>query len=242
MGGFDELRQLAGEAERMSRVLGTGRDPDARYEGCDATGTVTVVVDADGRVVDVTIDRDKFREGDLRQIAGATVEAAGAAGVSRMSDWAERVTQADATLPAAVLTPAPPVPERFEINPPRTMVDQVLTLIHRASEESAAEAKRADALAAAPPRLTKGRSGGGHVVVRLDGERVAKVEIETTTPWIATANQLEIAGELREAFADAYRNVDEAAPRRRANSAIDELRKLTEDPQEFVDTLFGINR
>ncbi|GAB3469181.1 hypothetical protein [Actinophytocola sediminis] len=240
---MDELRQLVGEAERMGTVLDTGRNPDARYAGQDATETVAVVVDTDGRVVDVTIDRDKFRAGDLRLLAAATLEAAGNAETARVSDWAERITEADATLPAVEVPASPPVSAPFQINPPRVMLDQVLTLIHRASEESSAELRRAEALAAAPRRpITKGRSEGGHVVVGMDGQRVVRVEIETDTSWIATANEREIAAELRDAFAEAYRNLDDAAPRRRANSAIDELRKLTENPQEFVNTLFGINR
>lgn len=98
------------------------------------------------------------------------------------------------------MTARPPVDGPFDINPPRAMIDQVVTLIQRASAETAAEVRQARASAAQPRRLTRGTSTDGHSVVLLDGEQVAQVEIDTTASWIPTANQLEIAAELRAAF------------------------------------------
>jgi hypothetical protein len=71
---------------------------------------------------------------------------------------------------------------------------------------------------------------------------VVEVQIETDTRWIGTANHLEIASELRSASAAARDAVAEATPRRRSDSAIEELRALTENPQEFVARLFGTRR
>jgi hypothetical protein len=88
----------------------------------------------------------------------------------------------------------------------------------------------------------KGKSDGGHVVVVLKGGTVAEVRVETNTMWIGGANHLEVAGELRSAFEAAYRRAAEETPAPRTDSAVDELRALTADPQEFVARLFGLDR
>lgn len=239
--GFEALHQLRGEAERMSRVLGATPDPDVTFEGLDETEAVTAVVDMDGTVTEVRLERDWYDKVDARKLGAAVVEAVDAAGVARLTGWAEKVAEAQENEPPgpAVATPiAPSAP--FEINPSGEMIDQLLYLLHRAGSEAQAEAKTAAAAAQARPRPVKGRSAGGHVTVALDGKRVAEVQVETDTRWIGTANNLEIASELRDAFTAAYANAAEAAPRRRSDSAIAELASLTADPQEFVAKLFGV--
>ncbi|MPZ79320.1 MAG: hypothetical protein GEV28_02570 [Actinophytocola sp.] len=240
--GFDALRQFAGEAERMSRVLDAGRDPAASYEGHDESGTVHAVVDADGVVTELRLEHEWYGKLDVRRLGGAVLEAVNAAGVARVSGWAEKVAEAEESEPPAEPVPRPAPTEPFDINPSRAMIDQLLTLLHRVGNETAAEAKAAAAAARVKRRPTKGRSQGGHVIVAMDGTQAVEVRIETDTRWIGTANHLEIASELEDAFAAAYRDVAEAAPRRRSDSAIAELQALTADPQEFVATLFGIRR
>ncbi|HEV7648730.1 MAG TPA: YbaB/EbfC family nucleoid-associated protein [Actinophytocola sp.] len=239
--GFEALHQLRGEAERMSRVLGAAQDPDATFEGQDETETVTAVVDMDGVVTDVRLEREWYDKVDARMLGAAVIEAVDAAGVARLTGWAEKVAEAEEEEPPASTAATPIAPSApFDINPSGEMIDQLLYLLHRAGSEAEAEAKTAAAAAQARPRPVRGRSDGGHITVALDGKQVVEVRIETDTRWIGTANHLEIASELHDALAAAYRNAAEAAPRRRSDSAINELQALTADPQEFVAKLFGV--
>jgi len=240
--GFEALHQLRGEAERMSRVLGAAQDPDATFEGQDETESVTAVVDMNGVVTDVRLEHEWYDKIDARKLGATVVEAVNAAGVARLSGWADKVAEAEENEPPASTTPAAPAAPvgPFDINPSGEMIDNLLYLLHRAGREAEAEAKTTAAAAQAGPRPVKGRSDGGHITVAVDGKQVTEVRIETDTRWIGTANHLEIASELRDAFATAYRNAAEAAPRRRSDSAITELQALTADPQEFVAKLFGV--
>ncbi|HEY0452788.1 hypothetical protein [Actinophytocola sp.] len=240
--GFEALHQLAGEAERMSRVLGAAADPEATYEGHDETETVHAVVDGDGVVVDFRLEHEWYDKVDPRRLGAAVLEAVNAAGVARLSTWAEKVADAQTSEPEAAPAPAPsPVPAGpFDINPSAEMIDQLLYLLHRVGTESEAEAKARAAAEQLRRKPIKGRSDGGHVTVAMDGKQLVEVQIETDTRWIGTANHLELVSELRSAFATAYENVAEATPRRRSNSAITELQALTADPQEFLTRLFGI--
>jgi DNA-binding protein YbaB len=241
--GFSELHGLKGEAERLSRVLGASQDPEATYEGQDESETVTAVVDGDGKVTDVRLEREWYDTLDARRLGAAVLEAANAAGTARLAGWAEKVAEAEENEPAATQTPTPEPAapaEPVEINPSGEMIERLLSLLHRASTEAEKEARATAAMADLRRRPVKGRSEGGHVIVVLDGMRLVEVRIETDTRWIGTANHLEIASELRDAFAAAYRNVDETTPRRGSDSAIEELRALTADPQQFVAQLFGV--
>jgi DNA-binding protein YbaB len=243
--GFSALHQLRGEAERMSKVLGAGDDPTATYEGRDETESVTAVVDGTGTVTDIRLEREWYDTLDTRKLGAAVVEAVNAAGVAQVTGWAEKVAEAEQHEPAATSTAEaaadePAAREPFEINPSGETVERLLSLLHRVGAEAEAEAKAAEAHANMRRRPVKGRSAGGHVTVAMDGKRVVDVQVETDTRWIGTANHLEVASELRDAFAVAYANVAEAAPRRRSDSAIEELAALTADPREFVAKLFGV--
>lgn len=241
--GFEALHQLAGEAERMSRVLGAAQDPAGTYEGHDEQEIVYAVIDADGTVTGFRLEHEWYDKVDPRKLGAAVLEAVHAAGVARLSTWAEKVADAEETEPvAAPVAPGPPPAEAVDINPSREMVDQLLYLLHRVGTEAEAEAKARAAAAQVRRKPVKGRSEGGHITVAMDGKELVEVQVETDTRWIGTANNLEIVSELRSAFAVAYQNVADATPRRRSNSAITELQALTADPQEFVARLFGIRR
>lgn len=238
--GFEALHELRGEAERMSRVLGAAEDPAATHEGHDETETVHAVVDNDGMVIDFRLEHEWYDKVDARLLGAAVLAAVNAAGVARLSAWAEKVAEAEESEPPASATPVAPAAEPFEINPSGAMVDQLLYLLHRAGTEAQAEAKTAEAASQVRRKPVKGRSEGGHVTVAMDGTQVVEVQIETDTRWIGTANHLEIVSELSSAFAAAHEAVADSAPRRRSNSAITELQTLTADPREFVAKLFGV--
>jgi DNA-binding protein YbaB len=236
--GFEDLHRLRGEAERMTRVLGAAQDPDATFEGHDETEAVTATVDMDGVVTDVSLEREWYATVDHRRLGAAVVEAVNAAGIARLSGWAEKVAEAEENEPAATPS-APPLPSSMDINPSGAMIDHLLYLLHRVGKESESESKAAAAAAMADEPVT-GESAGGHIMVVLAGKQVAEVQVEFR--WVGTANHREIQSELRTAFASAYRNLAESTPVRRPDSAIAELQAMTADPQEFIANLFGVRQ
>lgn len=246
--GFEEFHQLAGQAARLARAFDTEPDRARTFEGDDETGLVHVVIDASGRVTDVRLERDWDRTIDPRRLGATVIEAVNGAIVSRLSSWAGRLTDV-ADVPQAPEEPRG-APEPVIINPSGQMIDDLIYLLYRVGREMTPPERprrRAhdDEEEAAPPvrrRLTRGRSKGGHIVVALDGTTVAEVQVETDTMWIGGANHLEVADELRGAFAAAYRRAEDEAPAPRSDSAVAELRALTADPQEFVAKLFGLDR
>jgi DNA-binding protein YbaB len=243
--GFEEIHQLAGQAAHFARIFSVEPDESRTFDGHDETELVHAVVDAAGRVTDFRLARDWDQTIDPRRLGASVIEAVNAATATRVASWADRVAEA-ADAPVEPAPPRPPAP--VNINPSGQMIENLLYLLHRVGQETAPPApprRRAyDDEDAAPvrKRLTKGKSDGGHVVVALDGTAVAEVQVETDTIWVGNANHLEIAGELRSAFAAAYRRADEETPAPRSDSAVAELRAMTADPQEFVAKLFGLDR
>lgn len=245
--GFDELHQLAGQAARFARMFSVAPDEARTFEGKDESELVHASVDAAGRVTDVGLEQDWDKTIDPRDLGAKVIEAVNAATATRVASWADRVAEA-ADEPAEQVAPVRE-PESVSINPSGQMIENLLYLLHRVGQETkpAEQPRRRDYdddTAAAPvrKRLTKGKSEGGHIVVGLDGATVADVQVETDTMWVGTANHLEVASELRSAFAAAYRRADEDAPAQRSDSAVGELQALTADPQEFVAKLFGLDR
>jgi DNA-binding protein YbaB len=242
--GFEELHRLAGEAARFATIFSVEQDAATTFTGHDATGLVTVSVDADGRVTDVELAADWDRTIDPRGLGAAVVEAVGAATARRVTSWADRVAAADEEPPRQA-----PAPRQAQvtINPSTAVIEDVLYLLHRVGQETAPPARGRRAEPVPPPQRTRGRSAGGHVVVVLDGATVAEVRVETGSMWVGGANHLEVASELRDAFEAAYRRAEELATAGAgradgAGSAAAELRALTADPQEFVARLFGLDR
>jgi hypothetical protein len=245
--GFEEIHRLAGQAAHFARVFSVEPDEARTFDGHDETELVHAVVDAAGRVTDLLLDRDWDRTIDPRRLGASVIEAVNAATANRVASWADRVADApDAPEEAPPPRPSAPV----EINPSGQMIEDLLYLLHRVGQETAPPPQRPrrrsydddEEVAPVRRRLTRGTSDGGHVVVALDGATVAEVQVETDTIWVGNANHLEIAGELRSAFAAAYDRAEDEAPAARSDSAVAELRALTADPQEFVAKLFGLDR
>ena len=238
--GFEELHRLAGEAARFARIFSVEQDAETVFTGHDETELVTVSVNADGQVTDVELAQDWDRTIDPRTLGATVVEAVNAATVNRVTAWADRVAEAgdEPEEPAPPRTPAP-----VTINPSTAAIEDLLYLLHRVGQETnPAERGRRREPEPVRPAPVKGKSDGGHVVVVLNGKTVAEVRVETNTMWIGGANHLEVGSELRSAFEAAYRRAADEAPARRSDSAVDELRALTADPQEFVARLFGLDR
>jgi len=237
--GFEDLHRLRGEAERTARVLGAAQDPDATFEGHDETEAITAVVNMDGVVTDVGLEREWHATVDHRRLGAAVIEAVNAAGIARLSGWAEKVAEAEENEPPA--SPgAPPAPDPIDINPSGAMIDHLLYLLHRVGKETEADQKAAEAAAMTAQQPVTGESAGGHITVVLTGKQVADVQVEYR--WVGRANYREIEVELRTAFARAYENLARATPPPRPDSAIAELQALTADPQQFVANLFGLRQ
>lgn len=251
--GFAEIHNLAGEAARYARIFSVEPDEDRTFDGHDETELVHAEVDANGRVTDISLDREWDKTIDPRTLGAAVIAAVNAATTARLTSWADRVAAAEDEPESPSPAPAPEL-EPVTINPSSQTIENLLYLLHRVGQETAPPpppARRRDRDAydddeddAMPvrTRLTRGKSDGGHVVVGLDGTTVAEVQVETDSIWVGTSNNIEVAGELRQAFAAAYEKADEQAPAERSDSAVAELRALTADPQEFVAKLFGLDR
>jgi DNA-binding protein YbaB len=237
--GFDGLHRLAGEAARMARLFAVDQDAGRTFTGQDGTGLVTVSVTDACEVTDVALDPGWDRTIDPRMLGAAVVEAVGSATTHRLTEWADRVSDA-ADEPAE---PAPPpAPRPVTINPSERVVEDLLYLLHRVGKETNPRERGRRPEPVAAPQRVRGRSDGGHVVVVLDGTTVVEVRVEINSRWLGGANHLEVASELRDAFEAAYRRARDEAPARRTGGAADELRALTADPQEFVARLFGLDR
>ena len=201
------------------------------YEGHDQTETVHVVLDGAASVTDVRVARGWQAKVDSRRFGQVVLEAVEAAGKAQLAavagQWVHNQDIVDEPEPAAV--------EPIEINPSRATMDHLLNLLDRA--DSAIHALTAER----PTPTTTGRSAGGHVTVSLTGQRVVDVDMERR--WVGVANNLEIAGELRSAFASAYTAAAEAKRLASPPSGpIAELKAMTNDPNEFIANLFGIRR
>jgi len=88
--GPPDLNELTAELRELSRAFGVAdaslREP---AEGSDATGAVTVVLDAAGRVSDVRPAARRRDRLPSDQVGDAVVEAAQAAAVNRLDAWSQ---------------------------------------------------------------------------------------------------------------------------------------------------------
>lgn len=242
--GLAALRTTVARFDELGRVLGESPDGTSTYEGTDATGAVRAVVDQDGVVTEVRLDRRWRSEMHRNTLADAVLTAIDAAGGARLAAWAERVgPAADSVLrsgepPAA--TPVAPAVRPADLSPDRhdrdfATVNLLMNLVERADVEL-----RVGGDNPAAGSVT-GTSGGGHVTVRFTGMRVAGVEFDDETNWTVVASHGEIESELADALRNCYRAAV-AAEREPAGAALAELRALTADPRKLVELLFDGHR
>jgi DNA-binding protein YbaB len=200
-------------------------DDAPTYEGRDPTETVLVTIDGSGTVTDVAMEPVWWDRIDPRRLGNAVLEAIAAASRARVLQWMDAKVEAH---DRAAHKPGEPPSGPFEINPPASMISHVLTLLDKA-------AKAGDL---PPPPAVTAESDGGHVTVTLHGKQVVDIEMEPD--WLGMANHLEAASELRSALGAAYAMAAEQPVEELGPAA--ELRALTANPEQFVNTLFGIQR
>jgi hypothetical protein len=215
--GPPDLNELTAELRELSRAFGVAdaslREP---AEGSDATGSFTVVLDADGRVSDVRPAsrwRDRLASD---QVGDAVVEAAQAAAIARLDAWSQAL-DAQPIPGAAAAGPTGPEPEPdVDLDALRAdapyldlvgMLGEVTDTLNQVVAASKAPAPPATAAAStiAPDDADDAEMSYGSrpVVVGLDpAGAVHHVDIELR--WLAGADRSRLGDALTAAFARAY--------------------------------------
>jgi hypothetical protein len=199
----DGLLALSQEADQLAARLANALPSDATYIGEDPSGTVRVTVDSAGRVVDVELTEPgpAHQTADLGDaVLVALEDAAG----RRLSSWAEAV----ATRDTGDSIPRPPSP-----TPGPFGAEDLVTLLRRVDDHLDALSRQA---------TDREISTHGPVTVTLRGGQVVGVRLDRQ--WCATVGRARIATELRAAFTEAYRLVEDASP---TPDPIAELRAMT---------------
>jgi hypothetical protein len=209
-----------------------GLDTEAGYEGTDPSGAVRALADPYGVVTEVRLARDWRTKMHRNELGTAVLAAIDAAGVARVSAWAERAAGAARTM--RDLDAGGRRRRLVELAPNLGAAHRLLHLVDRVDGELADVPRT--------PEAATGASGGGHVTVRLNGRQVVGVDVDTESNWTVVANHREIENELADALNRGYTAVMRAERTARAGTATAELWALTANPQRFVDELFGARR
>jgi DNA-binding protein YbaB len=222
--GPPDLNHFTAELAELSRAFGAAgaslREPAA---GTDATGSVTVSLDSDGRVADVRPTPRWRDQLSTDQLGDAVVEAAQAAAINRLDAW----SQALDAQPEPGATPAQAPTPTVDLAALRAdapyldligMLDEVTATLGQAVAASRAPVAPPAAPAVAVDDDDADLSYGSRpVVVRLDASgAVEHVDIELR--WLAGADRARVGDTLTAAFARAYELHD--APLTAAHTAL----------------------
>ncbi|NJC68555.1 hypothetical protein HC031_02275 [Planosporangium thailandense] len=252
---WDELARLRDEAGDTVRLLAAAHQPDARFTAGDATGAVTVAVDGDGRIRAVTVNGGWRGRVGATGLADAVRDAVRAAGTARLRAWSAAV-EAGAGPPGADAGAGPPgadlatdadtarvfarrlaeATDGVPVDAARgcEVLREILSML-TAIDESLDELSTHLRLGA--ERVSTGRSGAGHVEVRIDGSG-ALVAVDVDQRWLRDAAETRIARELGEAFESAYGAAAAHSPRSLiARSPLGVLQPLAADPALLAQRL-----
>ncbi len=227
LGDIGRLRVEADDlAQRMTQV----QDPAVRFQGVDPAGVVTVTVDGNGQVRDVSVGQEWRRVGGSVELADAVRAAVDAAGLDRLRGLDESLSeQLDAPEPPAGSAAAPSAPGRAGASSTEINVDADLDQLSRQVEDQQS-------------RSYEGRSGARHVTVRVTGQGEV-VGLDYDSRWLHAAHEYNISRETREAFEAAYRRAGEQTVEGLiADSRIGALSRLAGDPVELARRLGLHNR
>jgi len=208
-GELGEFGRLYAEAERFTRQVANAQHPDARYDGTDETGTVTAVVDGDGRVRDLAVDRSWRQHLGVTELGSAVRGAVERALLARVAGFDAALSEElDAEPPPATdVTPlGDAVRTRLAAFAGAAPEDRVLA----ASELLAMLETIEQSLDHLSGQLTEqlsrpytGRSRARHVTVSVTGA-AELVGVEYDKRWLVNAHEVNIARETREALTAAY--------------------------------------
>jgi DNA-binding protein YbaB len=237
---LNSLARLGAEADEYAQRLAKAQDPKARFEGSDDSGAVTAIVDADGRVREVTVDRLWQRHIAVTALDDAVRAAVQAATLSRLQAF-------DTALG-----------EQFPVGPPvRTdfLSDAVRARLAKLSGGGGAPADRLPAaqellamLEAVDESLDRlgqqvrdqmerphsGHSAARHVTATVNGSGEL-LGIEFDRRWLVNAHEYNIAREIREALQAAYALAGkESVQSLIARSPLGDIAQLRTDPAEII--------
>jgi DNA-binding protein YbaB len=228
----DDLRDLVEDAAahlsraRVAAQAGAG-------PGADSTGSVTVVLGADGRVGEVRVTAGWRRHLGPDELADAVVGAVQDAAVRRMDAWAEAYGSAPRISSSS--SSAPRFGEPLQLPPADRLTpdDRVAALtallelvesVERGIDEVSAQLPatvHATHTGWSPERdVSVTLTGGGEVTAVYLGRG-----------WLRDASEVEIGRQLGAAFRAAYQRVDaHGVTRLIADSPLGEVQRLTQDP------------
>lgn len=237
--GVAELREAADrDGQRYERAA--QRTPSVT--GQDASGTVALRLDAQGRFQSVTVSESWRGSVEPDALGAAVVEAYVAAGAERTRTWGEAVAEV-AEEPAPATRPAPPTFESLA-GQLAELRDATRHLPSSAATEAALleavqELRRgmhqafAEVDARADARVT-GHSGTGNVSAVLTGLGDLR-EVEIDPRWAAATHGFNISREITEAVQDAARRVPTDPAELLEGTAVARIQRLTSDAAALTD-------
>lgn len=250
-GGASNVGRLQAEANDLARRMAQAQDPAASYQGVDSRGVVTVAVDGNGLVRDVTVTQGWKRVGGAAQLAVAVQEAREAAALERLRRLDESLQE---QLDAEEVPPAVSADSPIGVGVSDRSIDELVeSLSTQASSAATVAALRelvtmlegvdadldelARRVSGQQSRPYEGRSTGGHVTVRVAGNG-AVLGVDYEPRWLRGAHEFNIARETRDAFEAAYRIAGtQTGQGLLPDSRIAALGRLAGDPVELARRL-----
>ncbi|MGI5147531.1 hypothetical protein ACQEVC_14335 [Plantactinospora sp. CA-294935] len=237
------IRRLGREAERVSwQVDGS----DITGTGVDESGLVRVWLDGTGRLRQIEIRQNWWRDLGPELLPAAILEALDRAVGDRLAAWSARVVEREGSDPPADWQP--PAYRRSDNNSldrwgseqvadggdRASEVAQVLDLLRDAMSELDGYRQRVDDQAR---QQVLGSSGGGRVTVGLTAGRVTQLEISLR--WLREQpTGQSVAEEVRAACHDGYQRASQQAAAVSASSpAISQVRDLAAHPMTLLRRL-----
>ncbi|MEE6261789.1 YbaB/EbfC family nucleoid-associated protein [Plantactinospora sonchi] len=209
---LEKLARLRDQADSLAQKADAAQVAARTTGGTDSTGSVTVTIDAAGRVRDVQVDRAWRNRLGATGLPAALQEATARANANRLEAWSTAFVEQD-ELPDPTARPMPLGHETFAyqldelatapMNSYRgqaaleellAMLEAVERGIDQVSEQMQAQLST----------TFEGRSPSGHVTVTVTGDG-AVTDIRYSQQWLTVAGERAIGAETTDAFEAAYR-------------------------------------
>lgn len=228
------LAELWDETDVLTQKMAAAVQPDRTWSGADDTGTVSVVVDGEGNLVEVRIAQDWRRRISGEELANAVRGAAEAAALRRFESWGESVAE-QGSGPGPRPRPMPPLGEslayqldelataRMTSGDGRAALRELLSLlesVERRVDEATAQLQTQTAA------LYTGYNMSRDVSVTINaGGMLADVSYHRH--WLVETTPSTIGAETVSAFQAARRQASDGAPEA---GVLGEVRALSQDP------------
>jgi DNA-binding protein YbaB len=250
---LDPLARLFEEGDALLRNARSAARVSAG-PGSDATESVSVTLDADGRVVGVTVVAGWQRRVGAEGLPGAVVDAVRDASMRRLTAWGEAYgddtadrsplatgdpagsdSVAGGTVTDPVMLDRDDFPQRLQAAATGQMSDEDRRAALAALLELAEAIERgidevSSKLQATLDANLTGRSPDRHVMVTMTGGgEVTAVRFDRA--WLHAAHEINIGRQLTAAFGAAYEMVAAQGVRKLiADSPLGEVQRATQDP------------